>query len=111
MKEKKLMDVKLGEFPSWILMGDFTPKGIMGAYQRGYHQYCNKYINVKKGNIAGVNMMLAVYVFSATAFLTRNSNISGDTSTTEEGPVWTESILCTPHWDCLPYKELIWSHV
>ena len=35
VKEKKLMDVKLGELPSWILMRDFTPKGIAGAFQRG----------------------------------------------------------------------------
>lgn len=27
--------------------------------------------------------------FSATAFLTRNSNMSGDASTTEEGSLWT----------------------
>jgi hypothetical protein len=26
--------------------------------------------------------------FSATAFLTRNSNMSGDTGTTEEGSLW-----------------------
>lgn len=29
------MDVKLAELPSWILMRDFTPKGIAGAFQRG----------------------------------------------------------------------------
>lgn len=29
------MDVKLGELPSWILMRDFSPKGIAGAFQRG----------------------------------------------------------------------------
>ena len=35
LKEKRLLDVKLGELPSWILMRDFTPKGIGGAFQRG----------------------------------------------------------------------------
>lgn len=35
VKDKKLMDVKLGELPGWILMRDFTPKGIAGAFQRG----------------------------------------------------------------------------
>lgn len=29
------MDVKIGELPSWIMMRDFTPKGIGGAFQRG----------------------------------------------------------------------------
>ncbi|XP_012786546.1 ATP synthase subunit f, mitochondrial [Ochotona princeps] len=62
LKDKKLMDVRLTELPSWILMRDFTPKGIGGAFQRGYYRYYNKYINVKKGSIAGVNMVLAGYV-------------------------------------------------
>ncbi|XP_008254061.1 ATP synthase subunit f, mitochondrial [Oryctolagus cuniculus] len=62
LKEKRLMDVKVGELPSWLLMRNFTPKGIAGAFQRGYHRYYNKYINVKKGSIAGVNMVLAAYV-------------------------------------------------
>uniref|UniRef100_A0A8C8YYL8 ATP synthase F(0) complex subunit f, mitochondrial n=1 Tax=Prolemur simus TaxID=1328070 RepID=A0A8C8YYL8_PROSS len=42
VKEKKLMDVKLGELPSWILMRDFTPKGIAGAFQRE-HERRRKY--------------------------------------------------------------------
>ncbi|XP_007938997.1 ATP synthase subunit f, mitochondrial [Orycteropus afer afer] len=62
LKEKKLMDVKIGELPSWILMRDFTPKGITGVFQRGYNRYYNKYINVRKGSIAGVSMVLAAYV-------------------------------------------------
>lgn len=41
MKEKKLMDVKIGELPKWILMRDFTPKDIAGGFQRGYYQYYN----------------------------------------------------------------------
>ncbi|XP_045681713.1 ATP synthase subunit f, mitochondrial-like isoform X1 [Phyllostomus hastatus] len=62
LKEKRLMDVKLGELPSWILMWDFTPKGISGAFQGGCYWYYNKYVNVKKGNVAGVSMVLAVYM-------------------------------------------------
>nr|XP_058165590.1 ATP synthase subunit f, mitochondrial-like [Dasypus novemcinctus] len=61
LKEKKLMDVKLGELPSWILMRDFTPRGIAGAFQRGYYRYY-KYIDVKKGGIAGLSMVLTAYV-------------------------------------------------
>ncbi|XP_027472604.1 ATP synthase subunit f, mitochondrial-like isoform X1 [Zalophus californianus] len=61
VKEKKLMDVKLGEPSSWILMQDFTPKGIAGAFQRGYYWYY-KYVNVKKGGVAGISMVLVVYV-------------------------------------------------
>ncbi|KAM5305676.1 ATP synthase subunit f, mitochondrial-like [Glossophaga mutica] len=62
LKEKRLMDVKLGELPSWILMWDFTPKGIGGAFQRGYYRCYNKYVDVKKGNVAGVSMVLTAYV-------------------------------------------------
>ncbi|XP_069879713.1 ATP synthase subunit f, mitochondrial-like [Dipodomys merriami] len=62
LKEKKRMDVKLVELPNWILMRDFTPKGIAGAFWRVYDRYFNKYINVKKGSIAGINMVLAYYV-------------------------------------------------
>ncbi|ELW54076.1 ATP synthase subunit f, mitochondrial [Tupaia chinensis] len=62
VKEKKLMDVKLGELPSWILMWDFNPNGIAGAFQRGYYWYYNKYVNVKKGGVTGVSMVLAAYV-------------------------------------------------
>ncbi|XP_044118483.1 ATP synthase subunit f, mitochondrial-like [Neovison vison] len=65
VKEKKLMDVmdvKLGELPSWILMQDFTPKGTFGAFQGSYYRYYNKYVKVKKGGIAGISMVLAAYV-------------------------------------------------
>uniref|UniRef100_A0A8C8Z920 ATP synthase F(0) complex subunit f, mitochondrial n=1 Tax=Prolemur simus TaxID=1328070 RepID=A0A8C8Z920_PROSS len=59
---QQLMDVKLGELPSWILMQNFTLKGIAGAFQRGHYWYYNKHIDVKKGSIAGVSMVLAAYV-------------------------------------------------
>ncbi|KAF5928028.1 hypothetical protein HPG69_015294 [Diceros bicornis minor] len=62
VKEKKPMNAKIGELPSSILMWDFVPKGIVGVFQRGYHQYYNKYVKMKKGSIVGVSMVLAVYV-------------------------------------------------
>ncbi|CAD7672804.1 unnamed protein product [Nyctereutes procyonoides] len=46
------MDVKLGELPTWILMWDFTPKGMAGVLQKGYYW----------GNIAGISMVLAIYM-------------------------------------------------
>ena len=57
--KKKLTDVKIGELPSWILRQDFAPKGIAGVFQRGYQWYDNRYVNVKKGNTAGVSTVLA----------------------------------------------------
>ena len=69
LKKKKLLDVKLRELPSWILMRDFIPKGIAGALQRGYCQYYNK-LNMKKGSVAGLSMVLAAYMFfNCLAFL------------------------------------------
>ncbi|XP_052570325.1 ATP synthase subunit f, mitochondrial-like isoform X1 [Peromyscus californicus insignis] len=62
LKDKKLMEVKRGELPSWIMMWNFTPSGIAGAFQRGSYWYYNKYINVQKGSISGINMVLAAYV-------------------------------------------------
>ncbi|XP_027283793.1 ATP synthase subunit f, mitochondrial-like [Cricetulus griseus] len=62
LKEKRLMEVKLGKLTSWILMRNFTPSGIVGAFQRGYDRYYNKYINVRKGSIVGINVVLAAYV-------------------------------------------------
>ncbi|CAF91151.1 unnamed protein product, partial [Tetraodon nigroviridis] len=60
--EKRLMDVKLGELGSWIGGRDFTPNGIIAAVRRGHDRYYNKYINVKRGGIGGVAMLLAGYV-------------------------------------------------
>ncbi|XP_041033447.1 ATP synthase subunit f, mitochondrial-like [Carcharodon carcharias] len=60
--EKRLMDVKLGELSRWITARDFTPNGILGALRRGHNRYYTKYINVKRGGIGGVAMMLAGYV-------------------------------------------------
>ncbi|XP_068846869.1 ATP synthase subunit f, mitochondrial-like isoform X2 [Capricornis sumatraensis] len=42
LKEEKLLEVELGELPSWILMRDFTPSGIAGAVQRE-HERPRKY--------------------------------------------------------------------
>ncbi|XP_052570326.1 ATP synthase subunit f, mitochondrial-like isoform X2 [Peromyscus californicus insignis] len=38
LKDKKLMEVKRGELPSWIMMWNFTPSGIAGAFQREHEQ-------------------------------------------------------------------------
>uniref|UniRef100_A0A8C6T2I3 ATP synthase membrane subunit f n=1 Tax=Neogobius melanostomus TaxID=47308 RepID=A0A8C6T2I3_9GOBI len=82
--EKRLMDVKLGELGTWIGGRDFTPNGIMHPFATvrslvkansklqkllyfchiplAHNRYYNKYINVKKGGIGGVAMMLVGYV-------------------------------------------------
>ncbi|XP_043535437.1 ATP synthase subunit f, mitochondrial-like [Chiloscyllium plagiosum] len=60
--EKPLMNVKLGELSRWITGRDFTPNGVIGALRRGHDRYYNKYINVKRGGIGGIAMLLTGYV-------------------------------------------------
>ncbi|POI31657.1 hypothetical protein CIB84_004592 [Bambusicola thoracicus] len=62
LKDMKLLDVKVGQLSSWLAMRDFTPGGIVGAFRRGYDRYYNKYINVRKGGLGGISMVLAGYV-------------------------------------------------
>ncbi|NWU34739.1 ATPK synthase, partial [Hylia prasina] len=62
LKDTKLMDVKLGQLGSWLAMRDYSPSGILGAMRRGYDRYYNKYINVRKGGLGGISMVLAGYV-------------------------------------------------
>merc|ERR1739838_505585 len=60
--EMRLMDLKLGQLGPWLGSRDFTPNGIIAALRRGHDRYNNKYINVKKGGIGGVAMLLVGYV-------------------------------------------------
>ncbi|XP_039356815.1 uncharacterized protein C17orf80 homolog isoform X1 [Mauremys reevesii] len=59
--ERCLMDVKLRELPAWLAACDFSPKGLLGAVQKAWSSYYNKYIDVKKGGAAGISMLLAGY--------------------------------------------------
>ncbi|XP_060237276.1 ATP synthase subunit f, mitochondrial-like [Meriones unguiculatus] len=51
--KKKLMEVKLGELPRWLLLRDFSPGGIAGACRRGYDRY------YKNNSISGITTVLA----------------------------------------------------
>ncbi|XP_005992373.1 ATP synthase subunit f, mitochondrial [Latimeria chalumnae] len=62
LSQRRLMDVKLGELPTWMSNRDFTPNGLISAMRRGHDKFYNKYINVKKGGIAGLAIMLTGYV-------------------------------------------------
>ncbi|MBN3306864.1 ATPK synthase, partial [Amia calva] len=62
ISERRLLEVKLGEFPAWLGSRDFSPSGVLSALRRGHDRYYNKYINVKKGGIGGIAMLLAGYV-------------------------------------------------
>ncbi|KAM5153026.1 ATP synthase F(0) complex subunit f, mitochondrial [Mantella aurantiaca] len=62
LAEKRLLDVKVGQLPNWIATCNFTPNGILSSVQRGYSRYYNKYINVKKGGIGGIAMVVVGYM-------------------------------------------------
>ncbi|KAF2980909.1 hypothetical protein EK904_014700 [Melospiza melodia maxima] len=76
LKDTKLMDVKLGQLGSWLAMRDFTPGGILGAIRRGHQRYYNKYINVRKGGLGGLSMLLAGYI--ALSYMWSYSHIKHD---------------------------------
>ncbi|XP_068606290.1 ATP synthase subunit f, mitochondrial [Brachionichthys hirsutus] len=59
---KQLRDVKLSELGTWSAGRDFSPSGIFGAFRRGRDRYYNHYVNVKKGGIGGITIMLVAYV-------------------------------------------------
>uniref|UniRef100_A0A4X2LII6 ATP synthase F(0) complex subunit f, mitochondrial n=1 Tax=Vombatus ursinus TaxID=29139 RepID=A0A4X2LII6_VOMUR len=60
--EYKLLNVKLQQLPAWIMKRDFSPSEIVKAFHRGHDAYFDKYIDVKKGGIGGVSMVLAAYI-------------------------------------------------
>ncbi|KAG9279937.1 ATP synthase subunit f, mitochondrial [Astyanax mexicanus] len=62
LAERRLMDVKLAELPNWLGKRDFTPNGLIRSVRGGYDRYFNKYINVKKGGIGGIAMLLVGYI-------------------------------------------------
>nr|XP_039334958.1 ATP synthase subunit f, mitochondrial-like [Saimiri boliviensis boliviensis] len=95
LKDRKLLEVKLGELPSWVLMRDFSLSGIVGAFRRGYHRCCNKYINVKKGSIAGLTTVLACCVVFNYTISYKELKHERRCNTTEEDK------LCTPVRDLL----------
>eukprot|EP00069_Balaena_mysticetus_P006028 bmy_18383T0 len=70
-------------------MWDFTPKGIVGAFQRGYY----KYVSGRKEASLGFLWCWQLTCFSAIVFLRRNSNMSGYASATEESPVSVKAVF------------------
>nr|DBA27582.1 TPA: hypothetical protein GDO54_008057 [Pyxicephalus adspersus] len=67
LTSRRLMDVRIGEMLSWLALQRFSMKTIPELGQRAWTQYYNKYINVRKGGIGGIAMILASYcVFSYT---------------------------------------------
>uniref|UniRef100_A0A5F8GPX0 ATP synthase F(0) complex subunit f, mitochondrial n=1 Tax=Monodelphis domestica TaxID=13616 RepID=A0A5F8GPX0_MONDO len=62
LRDQRLLDVKLEQLPAWIMKWEFSSTRIIKSFWRGYDAYFNKYIDVKKGGIAGVSLVLAGYI-------------------------------------------------
>ncbi|XP_063309513.1 uncharacterized protein C17orf80 homolog [Pelobates fuscus] len=58
---KHLMDVRLGELSSWIANQHFSIQSLARSAPNAWDRYYNKYINVKRGGVGGLTMMLAGY--------------------------------------------------
>ncbi|XP_074518834.1 uncharacterized protein LOC141784829 [Halichoeres trimaculatus] len=60
--ERSLGQVRLRELPEWLVCRAPThPRDVVEMVQRGWQWYYKKYINVKKGGVGGVGMLLAGY--------------------------------------------------
>lgn len=88
VKEKKLLDVKQGEPPSWILMWHCPPEAIAGAY-KGYY---NKYFTVKKGDLSAISMVLAVYGLFNYCHSYKELKHEPRYKYHRRGPIWTHTL-------------------
>ncbi|XP_053144073.1 uncharacterized protein C17orf80 homolog [Hemicordylus capensis] len=61
LAKKCLMDVKLQDLPAWLTTRDLSPQGMLRVPYRAWNGYYNKYINVKKGGVAGISILLLGY--------------------------------------------------
>lgn len=65
--EKRLMDVKLSQLPSWFGTRDFTPNGLIGSVRRG-ENVCGKCVNRVRtclGSKCVVLTIICLYFFQS----------------------------------------------
>ncbi|XP_068118395.1 mitochondrial nucleoid-associated protein 1-like [Hyperolius riggenbachi] len=61
LESRRLMDVRIGELSSWVGRQRWSLRSIAELGPRAWDRYYNKYINVKKGGVGGLAMLLAGY--------------------------------------------------
>lgn len=94
--KKKFMDVQIGERQAGYWRRIPPLQALLEYFKEvittGIQQVCR----CEERKHAGVSMLLAAYMPSATTFLTRNSSMGGYASTTEEGRPSERGMLCIP---------------
>ncbi|XP_077314809.1 mitochondrial nucleoid-associated protein 1 [Lithobates pipiens] len=61
LTSRRLMDVRIGDLPSWLVLQRPSMKTIPELGVKAWTRYYNKYINVRKGGIGGLAMLLTGY--------------------------------------------------
>ncbi|XP_064181103.1 mitochondrial nucleoid-associated protein 1 [Anguilla rostrata] len=62
LTDRVLMEVRLAELPAWFTSRSLlTPREAVAAVHRGWRRYYGKYIDVRRGGVGGVAMLLAGY--------------------------------------------------
>ncbi|XP_041818390.1 uncharacterized protein C17orf80 homolog [Chelmon rostratus] len=62
LTQRSLGQVRLRELPEWLsCKAPGHPRDVVGMMQRGWQWYNKKYIDVKKGGVGGLAMLLAGY--------------------------------------------------
>ncbi|XP_069511206.1 mitochondrial nucleoid-associated protein 1 [Ambystoma mexicanum] len=59
--ERRLMKVPMGELPSWMATRLPSHRALAAAAQKAWSRYYTKYINVKRGGVGSITMLLAGY--------------------------------------------------
>uniref|UniRef100_A0A4W6DW64 Uncharacterized protein n=1 Tax=Lates calcarifer TaxID=8187 RepID=A0A4W6DW64_LATCA len=60
--QRSLGQVKLKELPEWLACRTPTrPRDVVEMVQRGWQWYYRRYIDVRKGGVGGLGMLLAGY--------------------------------------------------
>ncbi|XP_040190861.1 uncharacterized protein LOC120923257 [Rana temporaria] len=61
LTSRRLMNVRIGELPSWLALQRLSMNTIPELGVKAWTRYYNKYINVRKGGIGGLAMLLTGY--------------------------------------------------
>uniref|UniRef100_A0A1W7RJ76 ATP synthase F(0) complex subunit f, mitochondrial n=1 Tax=Agkistrodon contortrix contortrix TaxID=8713 RepID=A0A1W7RJ76_AGKCO len=62
IKNLRLLDVKLGQLPTWIASLNYTPRAFLESCKRGHNRFYSKYWEPKRCGITGPAMLLTAYV-------------------------------------------------